>query len=273
MDGDPTAFADIHNHLVPDVDDGARTVEETLESVQRLTREGVRKIITTPHLDGSLHLEPASLEERLSEVTEAFEMAAAAVRQHFPEVDFRRGHEVMLDVPDVDVSDPRMRLGGTRFVLLEWPRLHLPPGTARVLRRLHEEGYLPIVAHPERYIGFDMQLADRWKEAGALLQVNYGSLEGRYGADARGAAFRLLRRGLVDYLASDFHGRSDRQVYLAEARKRLEDLGAGEAFVTLALTNPARVFRDEPPMPVPLLPAERGFWARVREILDPESVS
>jgi len=272
MDRDPTAFADVHNHLVPDVDDGARTVDETLESVERLTLAGVRKIITTPHLDGSLHLDPPALEERLSEVTEAFERAAEAVGRHFPEVEFRRGHEVMLDVPDVDFSDPRMRLAGTRFVLLEWPRLHLPPGTTKVLRRVRSEGYLPVVAHPERYVGMDLELVERWREAGALLQVNYGSLEGRYGGEARTFAFRLLRRGLVDYLASDFHGRGDRRIYLDEVRDRLEEMGAGEAFVTMALTNPARILRDEAPMPVPMLPVERGFWARVKEILSPESV-
>lgn len=272
MDRDPTSFADIHSHLVPDVDDGARTVEDTLDAVMRLTLEGVRKIITTPHLDGSLTLDPDHLEERLDEVTEAYEEAAAAVGERFPEVLFLRGHEVMLDVPDVDVSDPRLRLAGTRFVLLEWPRLHLPPGTTKVLGRLKGEGYVPIVAHPERYIGIDMELASRWKEAGALLQVNYGSLDGRYGADARAVAFRLLRRGWVDYLASDFHARPDKKIYMQEARERLDDLGAGEAFVTLSLTNPARILRDELPIPAPALPMERGFWARLREIISPEAV-
>lgn len=272
MDRDPTSFADIHCHLVPDVDDGARTVEDTLDAVMRLTAEGVRKVITTPHLDGSLTLDPEMLEERLDEVTEAFDRVAVAVGERFPEVEFNRGHEVMLDVPDVDLSDPRLRLAGTRFVLLEWPRLHLPPGTGKVLRRLRNEGYVPVVAHPERYIGIDMELAAQWKDAGALLQVNYGSLDGRYGGDARGVAFRLLRRGWVDYLASDFHARPDRKIYMHEARERLDDLGAGEAFVTLSLTNPARILRDELPMPAPPLPVERGFWARVKEILSPESV-
>lgn len=271
MDRDPTAFADIHSHLVPDVDDGARNVEDTLDAIERLTTEGVRKIITTPHLDGSLTLHRDLLEERLDEVSEAFERAAEAVRERFPEVEFRRGHEVMLDVPDVDFSEPRVRLAGTRFVLIEWPRLHLPPGTVKVLGRIREEGFVAVVAHPERYIGFDMDVAAQWKNAGALLQVNYGSLDGRYGADARRLALRLLRRGWVDYLASDFHARPDRPIYMHEARDRLDDLGASETFVTLSLSNPARIFRDELPMPVPPLPEERGLWARLRGILDPEA--
>jgi protein-tyrosine phosphatase len=272
MDRDPTAFADVHNHLVPDVDDGARSVEDTLEGVERMTLLGIRKIITTPHLDGSLTLDPDALEERLQEVTDAFQAAAEAVSGVFPEVDLRRGHEVMLDIPDVDFSDPRMRLAGTRFVLVEWPRLQLPPGTHKVLRRIRDQGYVPIVAHPERYVGIDTALASLWREAGALLQLNYGSLDGRYGNDVRRIAFKLLRRGWGDYLASDFHCRPDRKINKAEAQDRMESLGAGEAFVTMSLTNPARILRDEEPIPVPLLPLERGLWAKVRGILSPESV-
>jgi protein-tyrosine phosphatase len=270
MDRDPTAFADVHNHLVPDVDDGARHVEDTLEAVERMTLLGIRKIITTPHIDGRLTLEPEALEERLEEVTEAFEVAVAAVAEAFPEVDLRRGHEVMLDIPDVDFSDPRMRMAGTRFVLVEWPRLHLPPGTAKVLRRISDEGHVPVVAHPERYVGIDVDMAGSWREAGALLQVNYGSLDGRYGGEARKLALRLLRRGWVDYMASDFHARPDRHIYREEARVHLEEAGAGEAFVTMTLTNPARILRDEMPIPVSPLPLERGLWVKLRGLLNPE---
>jgi len=271
MDRDSTALADIYSHLVPAVDDGARSLSDTLTSVELMTRRGIRKILTTPHLEGSLTLDGERLEERLSEVDEAFESAARAVGQKFPHVEFRRGHEVMLDTPDVDVSEPRVRLAGTRFVLIEWPRLHLPPGTQQVLRRIHNEGYRPIVAHPERYIGIHVDLAGGWRDAGAYLQVNYGSLVGRYGGDARAFALRLMRRGWADYLASDYHGRPDRELYHAEAWDRLEALDGDEALVQMCLTNPARVFRDEEPVPVPMLPAERGFWAKVRGILKQES--
>lgn len=270
MDSDLTAFADIHSHLVPAVDDGARSVEDVLDSVERMTRRSVRKIVTTPHLDGSLTLDPDALEKRLGEVDEAFDRAAEAVGERFPEVTFRRGHEVMLDVPEVDFSDPRMRMAGTSFVLVEWPRLQLPPGTTQVVRRIVDQGYRPIVAHPERYIGIDLEIAAAWKEAGAYLQVNYGSLASRYGAEPRVMAHRLLRRGWADYMASDFHGRPDARLYHFEASERLGELGGQEAWAHLSLTNPARVLRDEPPLPVPGLPEERGFWAKVREFLSVE---
>ena len=105
-DTDSGAFADIHSYLVPGVDDGANDLEDILTSVRRMTELGIRKILTTPHLDGSVTRNDEAIEARLSEVDEAFARAAAAVADEFSEVDFRRGHEVMLDIPDVDFSDP-----------------------------------------------------------------------------------------------------------------------------------------------------------------------
>jgi protein-tyrosine phosphatase len=271
-DRDPTSLVDLHSHLVPGVDDGARDLRATLSSVERMTRVGIRKIVTTPHIDARLTLDAGSLEARLAEVTDAWELAAEAIRESFPEVQFRRGHEVMIDVPDPDFSDPRIRLAETSFVLVEWPRLNLPPATAQVLERIVRQGYRPIVAHPERYFGMgqSLPLAAKWRESGAFLQVNYGSLIGRYGAEARTTAFRLLRRGWVDYLSSDFHGHARLKIYKKEAWSCLEQLDGEECLAALCIVNPGRLLDDEKPLPVPPLPADRGFWTRLKDILSAE---
>jgi protein-tyrosine phosphatase len=237
-----------------------------------MTKVGIRKILTTPHLNGSVTQDPESLENRLGSVSKAFAKAAEAVGQHFPQVEFLQGHEVMIDVPNPDLSDSRVRLAGTSFVLVEWPRLHLPPRTVPVLERILSQGHRPIIAHPERYGGMDLETAAQWRSVGAHLQVNYGSLVGRYGGEPRTMAMRLIRRGWVDYLASDFHARPDLRIHKKEAWKRLSALGAEEALAYLCLTNPARILRNEPPLEVPPLPPERGFWARMKEILNLEAV-
>ena len=269
---DPLSIADMHSHLVPGVDDGARTMEDTLEGIKRMTEAGIRKVITTPHLDASLTHDPAAYALRMDHVDQAWSNAEREVGKKFPEVDFRRGHEVMLDIPDPDIGDERLRLGGSSFVLLEWPRLQLPPGTVEVLSRLRLAGIRPIVAHPERYVGFDgaLDLASEWRRVGAYLQVNYGSLMGRYGPEARTLAFRLLRRGWVDYLATDFHCRSHLKLLHREGVKRLTEVGGDEQVSLLSITNPQRIFRDEEPIPVPPLLGERTLWARLRELLNLE---
>lgn len=269
MSEDPLAVADFHSHLVPGVDDGARTLDDTLEGVERMTRAGMRKIMTTPHVDASLARDPEAFDAHMEWVDRAWATARQDVTESFPEVDFRRGHEIMLDVPDPDLSDDRLRLGGSSFVLVEWPRLQLPPGTVEVLSRLRMAGFRPIVAHPERYIGFDreLELASEWKRVGASLQVNYGSLMGRYGPEARTLAFRLLRRGWVDYLGTDFHGRPHLKLFHREAVQLLNEMGGEEQIALLTVTNPQRVFRDEEPLPVPPLVGDRTLWARLRGLL------
>ncbi len=263
---DTTSMVDIHSHLVPAVDDGAKDIPAVLDSIERLTRVGVRRLVTTPHIQGSVTLNPKRLEERLSVVGAAWKVAADAIQEEFPEVEYRRGHEVLIDVPEVDLSDPRLRLAGTSFVLVEWPRLSIPPGTPRVIESIRQQGYRPIVAHPERYAGMmhSPDLAARWRDAGAYLQVNYGSLVGRYGHDAQIVAFRLLEGGLVSFLASDFHGQSSMKIYKTEAWAALEERGAQEALERLGRTNPSRLLDDDEPLPVPCVRPDSTLLGRLR---------
>lgn len=263
---DSTSLVDIHSHLVPGVDDGAKHVPGVLSSIERMTLVGIRRVITTPHIRGGLTLDPARLEVRLAEVSDAWAEAAAAIRRKFPEVEYRRGHEVLLDVPEPDLSDERLRMAGTSFVLVEWPRLHIPPGTPRVLRRIRERGYRPIVAHPERYAGMgqQMDLVARWRAAGAFLQVNYGSLDGRYGTEPQVVALQLLEAGLVDYLASDFHGQSGMKIYKNEAWAALEERGSAEVLDLLCRVNPGRILQDLEPVPAPTVPPSGKLMDRLR---------
>jgi protein-tyrosine phosphatase len=269
--GSPGGLGDFHNHLVPGVDDGSGTLEDALDSLERMTRIGFVRVVTTPHLDASLLVrEPSRAGEYLERVGDGFARVAEVASSRFAELDLRRGQEVRLDVPDCDFSDERLRLGGTSFVLVEWPRFQIPPETVAVLSRFRAQGFRPIIAHPERYQGVQRELGliGQWKRAGAYLQTNYGSLVGRYGSEVRNASLVLLREGLVDYLCTDFHGRPELRLYTEEAIRKLEEAGAAEQVSLLGVTNPQRLFMDEAPIGAPPLPAERGFWGRVRELFN-----
>lgn len=267
-----TGYGDLHSHLVPGVDDGARSVEDALEGIARMAAAGFRRIVTTPHLDGSLTREPDAFASRMDRVDEAWERVRRAVADEHPELDFRRGHEVMLDLPDVDFTDERVRLGGTSFVLVEWPRLQVPPETGRVVSRICFGGLKPVIAHPERYRGLDRDLAvvGEWRRMGAFLQISYGSLVGRYGERARRLAFRILERGWADYLSTDFHGRPHLDLHVEMARRVLADEGGEEQLGLLARVNPMRLMEDEEPLPVPPLKLGRSFWDRVKEFFAAE---
>ena len=265
---EPTCVADLHSHLVPAVDDGARSLEEALEAVERMAVAGIGQIVTTPHVNASLTRDSSLLGTWLDEVDEPWQELAEQVRQRFPEVELLRGHEVMLDVPDPDLSESRLRLAGTSFVLVEWPRLQIPPRTTQVIERIVDAGYRPILAHPERYMGIkqDLNSAGAWRSAGAYLQVNHGSFAGRYGPEARSVASELVARGWVDYLSSDFHARAHLQIHLEDAEDFFTAHDGMEQLQLLTVTNPGRVIRDQVPLPVPPLQIRAGFWAGFTKI-------
>jgi protein-tyrosine phosphatase len=259
---------DLHSHLVPGVDDGARTLEEAIEAVERMVAAGIGRIVTTPHLNASLTRDSGLLGTWLDEVDTSWQTLAERAQQRFPDVELLRGHEVMLDVPDPDFSDARIRMAGTSFVLVEWPRLQIPPMTQRVIERIVNAGYRPILAHPERYSGMkqDLDVAGAWRSAGAYLQVNHGSFAGRYGPDAGGVASELLARGWVDLLSSDFHARAHLEIHLEDAEAFLAAHDGLEQLRLLTVDNPGRVIRDELPLAVPPLRTRKGIWERFTRI-------
>ena len=245
---------DLHSHLVPRVDDGARSLEAVRDGVGRMVESGVRTIVTTPHLDGSMTRRRGCLEDFLGRVDDAYGEARREVRDAFPGVRFLRGHEVSLDAADPDLSDARIRLAGSDAVLVEWPYLQVPTsGTLSILRSLGSQGVRPLLAHPERYRGYRgrLGLPGAWRKEGAFLQVNFGSLAGRYGWHARAMAARLLSRGWVDCLATDFHCRPHLRLYIRAARAAFRRHGAEDVWTLLTATNPGRICRGEDPLPVP----------------------
>ena len=204
----------------------------------------------------------ADLRRRMLELDRAFDVLQACA-QRVRDVRVHRGVELLLNVPNPDLSDARLRLGGGQFFLMEFPYFAVPPHSAEAVRSLASGGFTPIIAHPERYrgIGHDLDIAKRWRENGAFLQVNGGSLLGRYGAEARAAAFELLGRGWVDYLCSDYHARGPTLV--AQYETLLEEIGAHEQVQLLTQVNPARMLEGRKPIPALPLHVKRTFWRRV----------
>jgi protein-tyrosine phosphatase len=254
---------DFHNHLMPSVDDGAQSLGESCEGLKAFEKEDVRFIITTPHLNGSLTLDRGALEARLTSLDHAWEELTVHARAHHPGVTLYRGVELMLDVPEPRLEDPRLRLAGGPFVLIEFPFMTVPPRSVQALTNIVQNGCRPILAHPERYNGFapDYSLAEQWRKTGAALQVNGPSLLGKYGPDAREYAFGLLERGWVDYLSSDYHARGP--THVREYRGLLEEAGAGEQMLGLMETNPSRILTGEAAWPVPSMRVKNSLWDRV----------
>lgn len=245
---------DLHSHLLPGVDDGSPDLATSVAVLERFARDGVATVVCTPHLTASAAA--AAPYDHHRELLGTLAGAAPAG------IALRLGWEIMLDRPGCDLRSPRLALGGSRAVLVEFPRAYLPVGTAEELRRLRTSGVVPVVAHPERYFGCTLATVREWRSAGAVIQTDATMLLAR--GPMTELAKALLAEGMIDCLASDNHG--DRRS-LAAARVWLEELGAEEHAWLLTHANAERVLGDQPTVPVPPLPIVRGMFHRLRELL------
>ncbi|MCC7194526.1 MAG: hypothetical protein IT356_03110 [Gemmatimonadaceae bacterium] len=248
-------YTDFHNHLMPAVDDGARDASAAEAALDAFRRAGAGQVIATPHLDGSLTRQPGCLAARMAELDAGWGALCGAVaadaQRHASPMRVERGAEVMLDIPDPDLSDPRTRLAGTRFALVEFARLRLPPvNAASAIAFIRRSGWLPVVAHPERYRNLEsMDELEALRAAGAFFQVNAGSLLGEYGSTAQRHVMAVLRAGMASYACSDYHATGEPAT--ARAVSLLAEAGFGEQADLLFAVNPGRLLRGDLPLPVP----------------------
>lgn len=254
---------DFHNHLIPAVDDGSKSVEESLAAVERMSAQGITHIITTPHFQASTVKQPSEFDAVMKGIDAGWEILSDAVGKNFPRMKLDRGVELALDDPDPVAADARVRLAGTRFVLVEFPWFNIPVNSVQPLKRLRASGVTPIVAHPERYDNTDpgFQILREWRQAGAFLQLNAASLTGGYGPRIERNAWQCLRLGLVDFLSSDYHARGVCAV--AAARERVVARGGEGLLRNLAGLNGERLVQGLDPIPVDRLQSE-SRWGRLR---------
>jgi protein-tyrosine phosphatase len=242
---------DIHSHLLPGVDDGSPTVEVSIPVLRRFAASGVRTVVCTPHLAASRVA--TAPHDRHAEILETLRRRAPAGMQ------LALGWEIMLDIPGADLRSPRLGLGGSTAVLVEFSHGGVPPTAAEELFRQRMSGIVPVVAHAERYWGTTPDRVEEWRGVGAVIQVDSAALHS-HGRMQR-IAVDLLQRGLVDVIASDNHGDSRS---LASARDWLLGMGAEEQARLLTETNASRLLANEAPLPVPPLEPRRGMLTRLR---------
>jgi protein-tyrosine phosphatase len=250
---------DLHSHLLPGVDDGSRNVEQSVQVLGELAAQGVTDICLTPHLRAAQVAAgpPAAHEQAF---TALIEKAPASPRLH-------RGAEVMLDRP-LKVDPDRIRrvtLGGTRYILVEFPRMVAYETVTIALTRILEAGLVPLLAHPERYRCCSPEAVHRWRSLGAVMQVDGPTL---VTSRTRGQRARdLVAAGLADIIAGDNHG-DDRSI--AQGYHFLVAQEAAEQGELLARRNPAALLADGRPEPVPPVQIRSTWMQRLRQLIEGE---
>ncbi len=257
------SLVDVHNHFVPGVDDGARTIEEALAVLAGFSSLGVKRVATTPHLSAS-----RVAGSRKAAIEKKFEELRLAADEAVPDLRLSLAYEIRLDEPAADLSDRSLGLGH-RHLLVEFSMLMLPGYAMETLDSARQQGWVPVLAHPERYAGIEAAygLIERWRAAGALMCLNAASLWGRYGPEAEWVARRMLADGAADLIASDHHARPGRSETIRLAWDRLAEAGHQEAGRLLLSENPAAVLDGQDPAPVPPIHLTAGWAERLKRLV------
>jgi protein-tyrosine phosphatase len=234
---------DLHTHILPGMDDGAKTPDEALRMVELAAGAGTTAIVLTPHvIEGSWLPAWKKIVDSFHSLQQAVERKGIAVTLH-------PGAEVALNFDLLEqLREPGPYcLNGGRYILLELPALEVPVFTDDFFFTLQRRGFLPILAHPERHprLARHAELLLEWVRRGILLQIDSSSLTGRMGRSVRDFTELLLRNQLVHCMGSDAHGLQDRQPVLTEAAARLTDLIGRDAAQRILVENPRQILSSE----------------------------
>jgi len=197
---------DMHSHLLPGLDDGLQTIEQTVAFVQDLEKLGYKKLICTPHILSDLH--PNSKDTILPKL----DLVRTALQEAGVKMEIDAAAEYMIDhefeqkIASAKRRDDLLTIA-KNYILIEMSYLAASPNYEKVIFDLRMLGLTPILAHPERYSYYHRNFGqyERFKELGCKLQVNLLSLSGGYGPDVKKAAEKLIKNDMIDFLGTDMH--------------------------------------------------------------------
>lgn len=243
---------DLHCHLLWGVDDGPRTLDQSLQMLELAAAKGTTDIVATPHLNRKFSCSPEVLLERMEELRHR---SGGAVRIH-------RGCDFHLTYDNVYEASRNhgwYTINGGRFLMAEIPDLTNAAAATPVLRSLIDSGITPIITHPERHdlLRRDPRRIRGWIGEGCLLQVTAGSLTGRFGRDAKKNGWYLVEHGLAHFIASDAHDTRDRTPRLDEAFNLVVNRLGSDRAHDLFVSNPTYVLHNEPLPYEQITPLER----------------
>ncbi len=237
---------DIHAHILPGVDDGAADLETALEMADLAHKSGVTAIVATSHSEAFFrhgHFR-----------TDIYRTALHNFRKELLKVGnplkIYSGMEVYadFDTPHFLKEKQLFTLNGSRYLLVEFPFRGDKDRSTNILVDIRSMGFIPVVAHPERYVFVQNSpdILNVWHEMGCILQINKGSLFGRFGQAPERLSLEMVSRGFAHAVASDAHSHLSRTTRLNDAREFIADEFGEDAAYALFYENPKRIISNEP---------------------------
>jgi len=229
---------DIHNHIIYGVDDGARDIDESLKMVRLYQKAGFDQIIATSHYDRSRYMVDAH------EIKEKVEILNEEISKQGIDFKIYPGHEIQVELDMIKKlkSGELLTLNGSKYVLCELSFVNKPNFLKDLFYNMQLEGYIPIIAHAERYpyVEDHIEWLEDFIKAGALVQINYASIKSH--ADT---TRELLQRNMVHIIGTDAHQSEWRSPDILAYKDEIENIISTETFDKLSTINPQKVIDND----------------------------
>lgn len=250
---------DIHCHILFGVDDGPKTIEDTIRIVEKAVKEGITDMIATPHaFSPHYHVPKGEIEGQIRLLTDVLKTGGYPIVLH-------TGQEVRIHEHIIEnmIKREMVTLAGSRYLLLELPSQFIPLNTVSVIQSMLENEIIPIIAHPERNRAIAEKPArlERLIQYGAFAQVNAGSLSGHFGKSVQRLSIQLVEANLIHTYGSDVHDTKTRPLLFNEGLRYLEKKKKHDR-IDILLENNKRIVKDEPFImqePYPEIPVKKRW--------------
>ncbi len=193
-------MVDMHSHVLPGIDDGAKTPQDAVILIRKMMALGIKKIIATPHVMIDFYRNTPET------IANALELLKAELVKENITIPIETAAEHYFDETfEARVNDGKLMTMGDNYALFEFSFINQPPNAVPVIQKMNDLGYKPILAHPERYPYMDLEQFKNLHQWGCNFQLNTISLTGYYGREAKKLAESLIDNQLIDFISSDMH--------------------------------------------------------------------
>lgn len=234
---------DIHSHIIPNVDDGARSVEETFNILKEAQEAGFTDVILTSHFLLNYY------ETNAQELIFWKEKLQEVLKKQGTKINLHSGMEIYITNQMEELLENKkiLTLANSRYMLIELPLATNVKYFDYVVYYLEAKGIKPIIAHPERYkcVQKDPDIVEEYIEKGCLIQCNYGSIVNLYGREAEKTIKTLLKRNQVHFLGSDVHRENGTYLIILDAIKKIRKIIGENKINEITTINPKKILQNE----------------------------
>ncbi len=234
---------DIHCHIVPNVDDGAKDLDDAVKMAKIAYNEGIRKIINTSHYHPNFnYIKGKELLGRVKDFNNILKLNNIDIEVFI-------GNELYYSEDIIEIIEEKefYSLNNSRYLLIEFPPLNFPKNILDIIYEIKIRGYIPILAHVERYkkVQENVNLIYECINEGALIQVNSSSIMGKNGIEMKKVSDILLYNNMIHFIATDAHSSTRRRPIIKETYDYVVKKYGSKKAETLFIQNPSKVINNE----------------------------